>query len=180
MKGLIAVLFVINLLLLAEVYRLKSGPAPLLVDISSYIEQPELPEVPVADSSGKLVNLCEVVARDMPTLMVFFSSSDCPNCFSEKSLWSEVSDETATRVVGVAVSSSGPEFWQWVSYMDFPIPIYLDTTYAIFDSMQFRVTPLKVLVKENGDLMWADPPRLSKPEQMLFWREFNYAIEEYF
>jgi len=179
-KALMAVLIVMNLLLFVQVYRLKSGTGPALVDISSYIGRPELPDVAIADRDGNTVKLRALVAEDEPTLMVFFSSSDCPNCFSEKSLWSQVSAETAAHVVGIAVSASAHEFWRWVSHMDFSIPIYLDTTFSVFDSMRFRVTPLKELIREGGDLVWAYPPRLSEPEQASFWRDFRHAIEIHF
>lgn len=179
-KGFIALLVVMNLILFAEVCRLKSGPPPAPVDVTSYIGHPTLPDVVVIDDDGNSYRLREAPGNELPTMMVFFSSSDCPNCFSEKTLWAEVATTGTARVMGVAVSASQAEFREWVSYMDFAIPLYLDTTFCIFDSMDFKVTPLKVLVKGDGEVVWADPPRLSKPEQQAFWRDFNHAVKTYF
>jgi len=180
-KALIIVLVVMNLLLCYEICRIKSDSSPVLVDAAMYTGRPTIPlGVVVSDRNDMKLEMRKLLAPDKPTMFVFFSTSDCPNCFSEQKLWAKANATGKAHFVGIAVSASRLEFWNWAASMEVSIPLYIDTTFSIFDSMKFEITPLKVLVNGKGKVLWADPPRLSKVEQKAFWRDFNHALEEYF
>jgi peroxiredoxin len=174
-----AAMFLINLILAFELYQTKLAVSHPLADISLYIDNPVLPNVTLSNREGGEFDFTELAGEYSPTVLVFFSPSDCPNCFAEKVIWAELVQRGKARVYGIAVSADSREFWLWASRSRIPVDVYLDTTFAIFDSMQFKVTPLKVLLDDEGRPVWADPPRLSVQEQEQFWEDFDNAIARF-
>gem|GEM_PF-3718874 len=92
-------------------------------------------------------------------------------------LWQAIPDRGDIPVFGVATSPDSRELWQWVENTEIPIEVYLDTTFAIEDLMEFQQTPLKVLVDSEGTVIWADPPREPGPARESFWKELADAME---
>ncbi|MBI5869254.1 MAG: hypothetical protein HZB43_13370 [candidate division Zixibacteria bacterium] len=75
------------------------------------------------------------------------------------------------------MSPSQSEFWRWETKVPIPVETYLDTTFGLTDSMAFRVTPLKLLVTSTGNVLWADPPRLTAQDQAAFWEDLSNALK---
>ena len=178
-KIVIGLLVAVNLALLAKIYVDRSNAKRNLYDVSSYLGQDRLPNVLVTDRNGKGYYLPELTKSDKPTMVVFFTPSDCPNCLDEKIIWEELINEYDINVVAVSSSPDKQEFWQWESFTKIPVPLYLDTTYAAVDSMYLETTPLKVLFNKNNTAVWADPPRLDEHTQKEFYKDLEYAIKTY-
>jgi peroxiredoxin len=174
-----AVMVLVNLILAFELYQTRRAVSHPLADISLYVDNPVLPAVTLSDIEGGEFVFPDLAAGYSPTVLIFFSPSDCPNCFGEKDIWAELQQRGQARVYGIAVSADSREFWLWAARSRIPIDIFLDTTFAVFDSMQFKVTPLKVLLDDEGRPVWADPPRLSVQEQEQFWEDFDNAIARF-
>ena len=176
-KLVIAILLAFNVLLLYQNHQLKAEGSRQLVDSKMYVRQLQLPDVPVVDRDNHPASLLDLVKGNSHTMLVFFSPSDCPPCFSEKELWEQIPGRGNMPVYGIATSPDSRELWQWVENTEIPIEVYLDTTFAIEDLMEFQHTPLKVLVDSVGTVIWADPPREPGPTRESFWKELTNAME---
>lgn len=137
-----------------------------------------LPDVTVIDRNGGEYRLPQLAGEDQPAVFVFFTPGDCPVCFEEKSLWQEIPDRSGVAVYGVASNPDADEFWRWVDQTGINIPVYLDTTFAALDSMDFRVRPLKVVVDGYGVAVWADPVRKTPPARQAFWGELRTVLTQ--
>lgn len=176
-KLIIVILLIFNALLLYQNYGLKAESSRQLVDPKMYVRQLQLPDVPVVDRDNHPSSLSDLVKGNSHTMLVFFSPSDCPPCFSEKELWEQIPDRGNMPVYGIATSPDSRELWQWIDNSEILIEVYLDTTFAIEDLMEFQQTPLKVLVDSVGTVIWADPSREPGPARESFWKELANAME---
>jgi hypothetical protein len=174
---IIGLLIVANLLLLAHLWRNRDNPPRRSTDLSYYMKRVTLPDVIVTDSGGQSVRLLTLIEDSAPALLVVFSPSDCPACLEERRLWSRLYHSGRVSVIGIAASPSADEFWTWAAPLEFDIPLYLDTCFALPDSMEFRVMPLKVLADRSGRIRWADPPRLDGDEMARFSDDLGREIK---
>lgn len=170
---IISLLVVINVLLLVQVLRRPGEASRISADPSEYMTRTSLPDVYLLDSVGQNVRLLTLLEEKAPSLLIVFSPSDCPACMEERRLWSQVYRSGRMPVIGIAASASADEFWTWAAQLKFDIPLYLDTCFAVPDSMGLRVMPLKMVVDQTGRIRWADPPRLSNGE----WKEFLHDLD---
>jgi len=176
-KVIIAILLAFNLLLLYQNHQLKVEGSRRLHRPEMYVRQLQLPGVSVTDRDNHPASLIDLVEANPHTMLVFFSPSDCPPCFNEKELWEQIPIRGNVPIYGIATSPDSRELWQWVDNSGIPIKVYLDTTFAIEEVMQFRQTPLKVLVNSFGKVVWADPPREPGSARDAFWKELADAME---
>ncbi|MDD4051293.1 MAG: hypothetical protein PHR28_05265 [candidate division Zixibacteria bacterium] len=174
---IIGLLVAANLLLLAHLWRNRDDPPRRSTDLSYYMKRVTLPDVIVTDSGGQSVRLLTLIENAAPALLVVFSPSDCPACLEERHVWSQVSRSGQASVIGIAASASADEFWKWAAGLKFDIPLFLDTCFALPDSMEFRVMPLKVLADRSGNIWWADPPRLDGNEMARFSNDLGRKIK---
>jgi hypothetical protein len=174
-KGVISGLLILNIILIFQVLHLKQSPSILsssAISVDDYMKRPKVPNVTVLDSSGQANPILNLLDSLNPVMFVFFSPSDCPSCFEERRLWSAVNRSGLVRVYGIACHADPVEFWNWVRQTGFEIPLFLDTSYVIIDSMSFRTTPLKTLVDQQGRVLWCDLPRIDNQSIRQFWKEF--------
>jgi peroxiredoxin len=173
----IIILAAFNVLLLYQNHQLKAGGAPPLARPELYAGQLQIPPVPVIDRDNSVVSLSDLVGQSEFTVLVFFSPSDCPPCFSEKDLWGQIPKRCGIPVFGIASNPDPRELWQWVGNTGIPIEVYLDSSLIVESMMDFARTPLKALVDSTGTILWADPPRLEPAERESFWRDLSNAME---
>lgn len=175
----IAVLAVFNAVLLVQNYRLKNSilEATVLTEPSEYMARTLLPDVAVLDKSGHAESILQVAGARLHTLLVFFSPNDCPACFDERRLWSQIEARTGVPVVGIASSSDPRELYQWLKANEIVIDVYVDTLGAIDQYLELTRTPLKVLVNSQGSVIWADPTREVGPTMISFWEEFESVVD---
>lgn len=178
-KILLGIMILLNIILFTKFYNLKFAQAHTLTDVSSYMVRMNLPNVAVTNKLGESFFLPQLAKKYAPAIFIFFSPSDCPNCLSEIPLWKEIEDTYNMNVLAIATASDSNEFWQWEAFTKIPVTVYLDTSYAVVDSMGFSTTPIKVLLNQNGIPVWASPPCLTKTDQEEFYRELEYAVEKY-
>lgn len=165
-----------NIALLAQVRHLRGSAYAVIAPPEVYVNSDRLPEVTVLSRMGKQAPLLELVSGNEHTLIVLFSPSDCPPCFSESEVWEAVPDRASISVYGVGMHVNADEFFQWVDNSGFGMDTYLDTS-GMLAQMGWRVSPLKVLVDSTGRILWADPPREPGPARVRFWRDLSYAID---
>ncbi|MDX9858829.1 MAG: redoxin family protein [candidate division Zixibacteria bacterium] len=173
---IIAVLAVANIALIVQLKHARESAVAVIAPADTYVGAIRLPDMTVVDRDGDSVSLREIAARHGHTMFVFFAPSDCPPCFSESELWNEVVRRGDAAVYGVGTHTNAPEFFQWVDNTEWGIQAYLDTTGWLEREMNFRVTPLKVLVDSTARIQWADPPRSPGEERERFWRDLGYAV----
>lgn len=176
-KIIIFILIVFNVLLVYQNHRLKAKNSFPLVNPKMYVRQLNLHDAKVINRNNQPVSLLELAKKNVHTLFVFFSPSDCPACFGEKELWAQVPKRANIPVYGIATHPVSRELWQWVDNNEIPIPVYLDTTFAIEDVMDFQITPLKILTDSAGRVIWADPPRQPGSQRESFWEVLSHALE---
>lgn len=179
-KSLYVIIFflvILNLILLFRGRNLNKKPFLQNTDISLYTKQKSLPSVKVVNRAGFITSIERLIDTSGLTLLIFFTPSDCPSCFSEKELWKRVKESGLARTAAIACNSDPKEFWKWVDATGFDIPIYLDSTFASIDTLNLSTTPMKILVNNSGDIVWADPPRLDPYAVRSFFDELSYYIE---
>ncbi len=170
---------VLNIALAAELYRSKylANPVDRSVLTRAHIRgNRSLPNVNVIGREGVICSAHSLLVDTQPTMIVFFSSNDCPDCFSEKELWAEIAAESGIDVKAIAFSPGSVEFWVWESITGIPLDVYLDTTYIIHDAMALNSTPLKVLFTPDGEAVWADPTRRGRAAARLYEEELAYVL----
>lgn len=172
------VLVAVNLLLFGRLLISSRQAGRIEPDLTGYIGRPSLPEIDLIAEDGSTVSLPSLVRGGPPTCLIFFSSSDCPTCFDDRRLWTDIPERTGARVFGVACSSDVAEFRRWEAQTGFGVEVYLDTTFRVLDTMNFRLTPLKVLFDRSGRPVWVDPPRITPEEQNHFWEDLTYALDK--
>lgn len=175
-KVIIMLLVVLNASLMYQNWRLKTTTEIHIVEPSEYVGELTIPDLRVADTAGRSVSLAELAAGQPNCFFVFYSPSDCPSCFNEKTFWTEIAERTEIPVIGVASNASSTELWAWNRNNQIPIVTYVDTTFAVHDSMRFKVMPLKLLVNSYGKILWADPARIEPKEQRAFWGDLTYVM----
>ena len=175
-KVIIVILLGFNMALLYQNHQIKAGSINSLISPNVYLDRLQLPDYQVTDRRGHSTGLLTLAGNSEHTMFIFFSPSDCPSCFNERYLWGQISDRIQLPVIGIASSPDSRELWQWVTNMEMPIDVYLDTTFAIEHTMEFQMTPLKVLVNSTGAIIWADPPREPGSAREHFWEELGNAI----
>jgi hypothetical protein len=174
----VAVLVILNGVLLVRTQHIKSEAVDDSPNIAEYINKTKLPNISILDRNGRLVKIYDLIKGKPQTMFIFFNPSDCPSCLEEKFLWGQIAERGLVRAIGLASNASSQEFWSWAEQERFPIEIYLDTSFALADSLQFRATPLKLLVDENGKIYWVDPLRIGPRAQKIFWKELSSALEK--
>lgn len=175
--AIIAVLAVANIALIVQLNLARESAVAVIAPAEMYVAPIQLPDMLVQDCNGESASLRKIAARHGHTMFVFFAPSDCPPCFSESELWNEVVRRGGAAVYGVGMHTNAPEFFQWVDNTEWGIQAYLDTTGWLEREMNFRVTPLKVLVDSTARIQWADPPRSPGEERERFWRDLGYAVD---
>lgn len=174
-KVIIIILLGLNAALLYQNHQIKAAPTNSRIGPEAYVGRLQLPDYPVTDQGGYPTDLLTLAGNSEHTMFIFFSPSDCPSCFDERHLWGQITDRTQLPVVGIATSPDSRELWQWVDNMEMPIDIYLDTTFVIEHTMEFQMTPLKLLVNSSGTIVWADPPREPGSAREHFWEDLENA-----
>lgn len=170
---------VLNISLAVELYRSKymTDPIDSSVLTRAHIRGDRLlPNVNLIGRGGRVRSAHSLLSDNQPTLIVFFSSNDCPDCFTEKELWAKIAAGSGLTVKAIAFSPSSEEFWVWDSITRIPLDVYLDTTFVIYDVMALTSTPLKVLFTPDGEAVWADPTRRGRAAARMYEEELAYVL----
>lgn len=177
-KIIIVMLVLLNLALLYQNRKLKSSTDPQIIPPGEFLARLKLPDVFVISGEDQSISLVKIAARQAYTVFIFYSPSDCPNCFGEKTLWEAIPKKSGIPVVGIASNSDVEELRTWNRNMGINLDTYVDTTFAIVDSMLFQNMPIKLLVDSSGAVLWADPARLERWQQDEFWIELEYVVRQ--
>ena len=174
--SLLFLLIVLNMLLVYQNISLKR--ASVKQDSPSAPQERYIPDLTLFNLKGEEVNLREIVIREQskPTLLVFFSPTDCGACLSERTIWEKVAQENMAKVLTVASHPDLGELKTWLESADFRLPVLFDSTESAIEKLGIAATPLKVLTAPSGRVIWTDPARLTPEEQRNFWRDFGQAL----
>jgi hypothetical protein len=175
----LTVLLAINIVLAVYLFNTRDADNRHPHDVLTLVENPVLTDVPLFDRDGETLSLRQRLDKLAPAMIVVFSPSDCPSCLDEKWLWIEAADRCHIDLIGIACSSDRDEFWKWVEITEIPFTVFLDTSYAVIDSLRPAITPMKLLVDRKGMLVWADPPRLDEHTAQKFMGDLEYAMSMY-
>ena len=175
----LTVLVAINIVLAVYLFDTKDTDNRHLRDVLTFVENPVLTDVALFDRDGESLSLHQRLDKLAPAMIVVFSPSDCPSCLDEKWLWIEAAARCDINLIGIACSSDRDEFWKWLEITEVPFTVFLDTSYAVIDSLHPVITPMKLLVDRKGIPVWADPPRLDEPTVQKFMRDLKYALSIY-
>ncbi len=114
------------------------------------------------------------------TLVIFLSPGDCPNCLRERSVWEELNnahDAAKLRVVGVLVRSSIAEARTFAKAYQFPFPLYFADKNRVGQATPLpQLTPFKVLVNAQGDVLLADGPNANASTQKIFGQKVSESL----
>lgn len=106
------------------------------------------------------------------TLLILLSPGDCPNCLRERDVWGELSrghGPSGLRVVGVLLRSSPSEALTFARAFQFPFPLYLDRENRLRRATELpTLTPFKILVNSEGEVLLADGPNGNAAAQAAF------------
>lgn len=174
--ALLFLLIVLNLLLVYQNFSLKR--ALIKQDSPSAHRESHIPDLTLFSLNGEEVNLREIVTGEQskPTLLVFFSPTDCGACLSERTIWEKVAQENMAKVLAIASHPDLGELKTWLKSADFSLPVLFDSTESAIEKLGIVATPLKVLTAPSGRVIWTDPARLTPEEKRNFWRDFGQAL----
>jgi len=175
----LTVLVAINIVLAVYLFNTRDADNRHRYDVLTLVENPVLTDVALLDPDGESLSLQQRLDKLAPAMIVVFSPSDCPSCLDEKWLWIEAAARCQIDLIGVACSSDRDEFWKWLEITEIPFTVFLDTSYAVIDSLRPVITPMKLLVDRKGILVWADPPRLDEHTAQKFIEDLEYAMSIY-
>ncbi len=147
------------------------------VDVSLFLSGRNLPSVEVYDSNDRLISLESILRDETPALLILFSPSDCPTCLNEAVLWDSLARSGHCRVLPVASTASLMEYRQWERIVALPFPVYVDTSFALIDSLRPTIMPIKILLNPQLVPVWADPSRLTNRDIQAFWEEWSHALD---
>lgn len=113
------------------------------------------------------------------TLIVLFSTGDCPMCLRESSIWDELDKHAPERlsVVGIVDQTSSIEAEQFASGAHISFPILLDTASQLRKALNISYTPAKILINMNGLVLFADHPNQTDEQQAVFRQRVIALIE---
>lgn len=145
-------------------------------DLAEYLSSPTIPDVAVIDSLGRSISSRELVRGQGPLIVVLFTPGDCSSCFDERDLWAEIPKRAGIPVMAIVANDDVGEFRDWAAGFEFGIPVYIDTNYAVLDSMGVLKRPLKILFDEDGRARWADGTRSSSLSREQYWPDLEREL----
>ena len=110
-------------------------------------------------------------AQSKFTLFVFFSPTDCNYCLQESTTWQRLhadGQRLSLYVVGVMDHPDKTEAEQFLKQLAVTFPVFSDNTSSLKAKYRIGVTPEKVLVNSQGEILLISPRSETDDEKRAF------------